>query len=246
MDYHKIELAARNLGYTLKTTERQYEAMVETPSMRNVKLECDNGHTWYVRASVLLYKGTICPDCTRFKCQSIMRLLMESIFSEASGMSIKFPETSLSRAFGVSSKKVIEIDLNGKIYSVKVGLQRFDGYAVVEINGKTYKIAFEYDGSYHDNKKHFYYTHYGRDFYRVVARDTVKSQEANNHETIIIRLKEIRKFDIHTVHLFQQEIIRQFEELTGEKLSINHIYTFDFGINKLIKAKQIDNFIGNK
>lgn len=186
-----------------------------------------------------------------------MRSFMEAIFTEASGRQVKFPETSMSKAYGISGKTYVTITVGGADYRVNLGRQKFDGYSkVLEINGKTYKIAFEYDGSYHDDKDHFYYTRFGKDFNKVKANDLAKSLKANDEDTIIIRLKAVEGFDIHSVDQFQQEIVRQFEELTGQSLSIKYKYVYDFHTNKLIKTKavskkdiqlkDVDNFIGKR
>lgn len=237
MNYDIILLAVKNFGYEIVTTRKEYEDMDEIPSMRIIYLKCNEGHNWYVRSSVLLYLGTECPGCgEKFKCQTIMRLFMEKIFNT------KFPETSLSQACSISGEKLIRV--NGRSYIIQRGRLSFDGYnARVFVNGKYFKIAFEYDGRHHDDKNHYYYTRYGSDYFLVRAWDKLKSIESKKAKICIIRLKEVDGFKLSTIHTFQHEIIKQFEELTSENLQ--EMPQFRYDDNKKILI-QTDNYLSTK
>jgi len=236
MNYEIVKLFADNLGYKIVTTQQEFNNLKEIPSMRIINIKCNEGHIWSIRTSVLLYLGTECPTCSeRYKCQTIMRLFIEKIFG------VPFPMTSLSRVYGVSGEKIVRIKENS--YKIQIGMLSFDGYNPrVLVNGKHFKIAFEYDGRHHDDKNHYYYTRYGRDFYFVKASDTIKFNLAKIEKTIVIRLKEIDGFKLSTIDTFQNEIIRQFQELTGEVMINIPKYRYD------VKSKNVipnSNFLNN-
>lgn len=124
---------------------------------------------------------------------------MEEIFS------VEFPETSLNRAYGLSK------DLGGFL--------RFDGYSDnVSIKGKRYRVAFEYDGLQHEIWPNSYHKNEA-EFELQRKRDKRKMQITEKNQTILIRLKKKNGFDIDTAKTFHQEIIKQFEEIIGLKIS---------------------------
>ena len=60
---------------------------------------------------------------------------------------------------------------------------------------------------------------------------------ANDHNTIVIKLKAIDGFDFETIDNFQQEIVRQFQEVTGVKLPFIKRIIYNPEINCLIPKK---------
>ncbi len=243
MKYEHLEEALPD-GFELITTQEEFDDMQEIPSMRDIEYKCIEGHINTRRTSVLLYKGFSCSHCVQYKCQEIMRLYMEKI------LKVSFPHKTFTRAFNIPWNQHQTIIVDGTPQTVAIGRLEFDGFnARVEINGKIFSIAFEYDGRHHDDEYHYYYTRFNRDYGHVRAADSLKNSIAKNRNIIIIRLKEVRDFDIEHVNLFQDEIIRQIEQQTGEKLGNIPRYTYDAGKKRLISTAGIDNsdnFLGNR
>lgn len=160
----------------------------------------------------MLYRGRWCPICNvRFN-QKVMGMYMEKIFG------VPFPETSLSKAYKLSRDRG--------------GLLRFDGYnAYVTVGGETFRIAFEYDGEQHDIYPNSFHKTL-QQFEDSQRRDALKINRAQEHSTIIIRLKKTEGFHQKTFNLFQDEIIRQFNNhplVKAKRVSLSNIrrYTYD-------------------
>jgi hypothetical protein len=141
---------------------------------------------------------------------------MEKIFG------VKFPETSLFRAFGIKA-------VNG-------GSLRIDGYnETVNVNNKLYKIGFEYDGLQHDIYPNVYHKT-KREFYIQKARDLKKRRILDENQVILINIKKVNGYDIDNLNYFQMEIIRKFEMLSGEDLPKIKSYIYD-PVLKQLKLK---------
>jgi len=235
--YSDIELYVKNRGGTLKTTKVQFNAMEKIPTDRRIEIICEKGHLFDKRIGDLIYRGDWCSVCNEYLCQKIMGLFMDKIF----GVNFRKQtfECNLRRIYGLPDGYFREIicDKNNAFkYKVHISRQSFDGYLEFIVkgiykNGKQVEIlvrvAFEYDGIQHDEYSEQY--HYGdmNNFYIQRCRDIAKDEEAQFHDTIIIRLKENLDFNLKTINTFQEEIIRQFQEQTGIKLFLMPRYLFD-------------------
>lgn len=92
----------------LITSKREFQKMNRRPSKRYVIIKCESGHRFEARVNNFYYLNKWCPNCNEYRCENIMRIEMEKIFG------VKFPSTSLHRAYRISGK-------NG-------GRLKFDGY----------------------------------------------------------------------------------------------------------------------
>ena len=148
---------------------------------------------------------------------------MESIFSEVSGNDEKFPTTTLHQAF--------ELDLN------KGGRMHFDGYNQgVLIDERKYQIAFEYDGKQHDEFPNSIHRNLV-EFKDLQERDILKNNicEYPEYKTVLIRIKEILGFNFKNHQQFQGEIIKQFNDKTGIKLSNIPLFNYNESTNTMRK-----------
>ena len=150
---------------------------------------------------------------------------MEAIFG------VEFIEVTFKTAYGLSKE-------DG-------GSLKWDGYCVnLLLNGKIYRIAFEYDGIQHDEFPNAW--HRTRiQFDRQQQNDQQKNIIAQNTDkkTIIIRLKAKNGYDFSTIDLFEKEILSQFCKETGIRLSYKG-YTYDLESNSLIlKNGLLDKFL---
>jgi len=120
-------------GYLL-TTREEWKMMEEVPSERYIKvghLTRNNHHSWSVKVRYLINQSRWCPECNDYFCQKIMQMYMNKIFC------VDFRPITLKKAFGLEIK-------DG-------GLLKYDSYNEnVEIGGKVFKVAVEYDGKQHD------------------------------------------------------------------------------------------------
>ena len=276
-------LEAKGAKFSKDFTKSEFESQkTKNPSKRTIKVVCEKGHEFTIKVSSMLYQGSWCSRCNEYKCETAMGWFMDSIFSAFLGNARfkKGPyECNLKRVLKLptSMTKIITIDIgDGKTFSYKVHLtkQSFDGYLEftvkgIDKNGKTIeklvKIAFEYDGIQHDDYDKKY--HYGdiTKLYKQKCCDKGKNEEADFHDVYIIRLKEKDGFDFNSLNTFQKEIIRQFQELTGIKLSAMPRYYYDYNGrqvliddtatidiplsenagNKQLKESKITNYLGD-
>ncbi|MFX1489702.1 MAG: hypothetical protein ACFFBI_11175 [Promethearchaeota archaeon] len=222
--YNRIQEFLENRHATLLTSKQDFLEMSEKPSARMVEVRCEHGHSWTIRVYDLLFKGRWCPGCMEPSTQKVMRLFMESIFGGS------FPETSLMQTFGIGR------DQGGSL--------RFDGYnGEIKINGKNYKVAFEYDGSQHDIWPNPYHRTRSQ-FKRQQFNDQRKNDIARDFGIVLIRLKEIDGFDYYHLHRFEREILEQFYQQTGARLMLRNRY-YNIHSNLIIFAKgPIDKFLG--
>lgn len=203
-------------GGKMITTEIEFDNSAEYPSKRMINVTCENNHHFLIETGSMLYRDRWCPQCQSHKTEQILRLFMEKIFR------VKFPETSLFRAFKISANR------GGKL--------RIDGYcANVYVNGKNCIIAFEYDGAQHDLYPNSYHSSM-RDFLIQQRRDNLKRNILKDRGVVLINLKKCCGFDIDTIYKFQKEIIRQFQQFTAKNLSISADYIYD-PIKNILKEK---------
>lgn len=198
--YDEVKSYVQKKEGKMLTIEEEFNLLNNNQSKRLIRIMCKKNHKWLVRVSDLIYPPhRWCPMCSENYAQKAMRKSMEEIFS------VEFPETSLNRAYGLSKD-------HG-------GFLRFDGYNDnVNIKGKRYKVAFEYDGLQHDIWPNKYHKNEA-EFKLQRKRDKRKMQIAEKNQTIIIRLKKKNGFDIDTAKTFHLEIEKQFEEITGLKIN---------------------------
>lgn len=215
----------KNRDAKLITTEIKFNNMKELPTSRYIEIECENGHKFNVQVLHLLYHNLWCPSCNIRFCQKIMRLYMEAIFNA------KFPETTLKTAYG--------------IHGNKGGRLTFDGFnSYVNVKGKEFKIAFEYDGLQHDIYPNPFHRSYKK-FKKQKENDRKKIKLAHKFNTYIIRLKEIDGFNSESINHFQKEIINQFQKATGIRLENVQNLFYDPYNDSLIRIKSLDQFITN-
>jgi hypothetical protein len=117
----------------------------------------------------------------------------------------------------------------------------FDGFNNrVYLKGKIYQIAFEYDGLQHD----IYPNSYHRtklEFERQRKNDKKKDFITENNNIVLIRLKAINGFTFHTRNHFEIEILNQFFEQTGIKITPKDL-TFDKN-NRIRSNNSLDKFL---
>jgi len=226
LKYERLKQHIRNKKGTLLTSKEKFKSM-KFPSQQHVEIVCGENHTFSPLILHLLYHNQWCPTCKEYFCQKVMRLYMEAIFDT------EFPETSLKNAYGLSADKG--------------GQLRWDGYNDnVSMKGEVFKISFEYDGLQHDKWPNWIHKSLG-DFKRHQENDQKKNNIAGNpnYKTIVIRLKEINRFNKKSLNEFQREILKQFYEQTGINLPFNYVLRYDPFTNSLKPKKRgLDDFLG--
>ena len=228
--YTDIKCFIENRQGQLLICETDWNKMKEQPTKRYINIKCKFGHKWSPIIRGLIYDNRWCPTCKESKGEKLTRMYMEAIFSIISGNSIKFPTVTLYRAFH------LDIDRGGRMH--------FDGYNPnVKIGNCYFRIAFEYDGNQHDiypNSIH----KTSSEFRALQKRDKLKENicDLPNFRTILIRIKEISGFTYSNPQSFQKEIIRQFQNKTGIKISKLPILEYNILENNLKEVnKQIKN-----
>ncbi|MFX1575032.1 MAG: hypothetical protein ACFFB0_20025 [Promethearchaeota archaeon] len=210
----RLKTFIENRGAKLLTKENHFNIKEGNQKFKYVEIECKNSHPWRIRVDNLLYQGRWCPICLESKTESIMRMFMEKIFE------CRFPETPLIKAYNILANEGGRLKFDG-----------FNGHVV--INGKIFKIAFEYDGEQHDKYPNAFHKNY-EEFLIQRNRDEIKKKIAENHDTVIIRLKKVNGFDYHNTKSFQKEIIKQFYEAKNIKLKNIKKYIYDSESHSLI------------
>ena len=244
--YDVVKKFIETRGGTLITTSFQWNRMEEYPSNRNIKIRCSKGHTFSLIVTSLLNKRSWCYECRELKCESIACMFMDKIFD------IKFiRQANLGEIFNLPkrySKEVICDIKRSFRHRVIITRQTFDCYAVVRIQGTNIygeilevmiKLALEYDGIQHD--KYVKNLHRGKieNYYKQRCRDIAKEGTACENNTIIIRIKESKGYYLSTLNDFHTEIVRQFQKLTGIKLSPMRQLIYDIRHNCIKTTKKV-------
>ncbi len=194
-DYKDIEEFVKSKGGKLITTEKEWNKMDGPPSKRKLTIKNDVGQEFYCKPYDLIYKNVWGKINNQWKTEAIMRLFMEEIFG------VKFPQTNLRKAYG------IQWNFGGNL--------KFDGYASeIIVNGKKFRIAFEYDGIQHDKYPNYFHKTES-DFKKGQRYDEFKNRVAEASQTVLIRLKADLKFTINSLNRFEDGIIQQFYDQTG-------------------------------
>ena len=208
IDYIRIKKLTQSKHGKLLTTEKEFEDIDEIISRRYVSIKCQEGHIWSVIVSNLLYRKSWCPNCYQLKCQEYLLEFMDAIFGK------KFSQITLTKAYGLR-------------YESGEGMLKFDGYnESVIIEGKEFKVACEFDGRQHDTYPNYF--HKSLEEYEYAQKNDIKkNKHANDHETILIRIKEIHGFDKKCFEKnpkkVLKEIIKQFNEQVQDLYGIQNI-----------------------
>ncbi|TFG08103.1 MAG: hypothetical protein EU539_03205 [Promethearchaeota archaeon] len=230
----------------LRTTSFQWNEMKEYPANRKIKIECSEGHTFFLIVTSLLNRRAWCYECRERKCESIFCMYMDKIFKR------KFiRQANLGVIYNLPTgySKEITCDIKESFrHRVIITRQTFDCYEIARIQGTNIygeiidteiKLGGEYDGIQHD--KYVKNLHRGKieNYYKQRCRDIAKEMESDENNTIIIRLKESNGFDLSTLNKFHQEIVWQFQKLTGIKLPPMFKLIYDIKHNCLKITKNI-------
>jgi len=70
-------------------------------------------------------------------------------------------------------------------------------------------------------------------FYKQRCRDIAKDEISLKNYVVVIKLKEIEKFDLNNLNKFQAEIIKQFQDKTCIKLEPMNRYYYDVVSNEI-------------
>ena len=208
IDHNRIKKYIQSKRGKLITKEKEFDDMEDIISRRYVTIKCQEGHSWSVMVSNLLYRKSWCPYCYQLKCQEYLLEYMEAIFGK------KFSHTTLTKAYGLR-------------YKPGEGMLKFDGYnESVLIEGKEFKVACEFDGKQHD--KYPNYFHKSLEEYEYAQKNDIKKNKlTNDHETILIRIKEIHGFNKKCLEKNPKkaikEIIKQFNEQVQDLYGIQNI-----------------------
>ena len=208
IDYKRIKKYALTKYGKLITTEKEFETMGDVISRRYVVMKCQEGHSWSVMVTNLLYRKSWCPYCYQLKCQEYLLEYMKAVFGKI------FSLTTLTKAYGLR-------------YKPGEGMLKFDGYnESVIIEGKEFKVACEFDGRQHDIYPNYFHKSL-QEYEYAQKNDIRKNKHANDHETILIRIKEIHGFDKKCFEKnpikVLKEIIKQFNEQVQDLYGIQNI-----------------------
>ncbi len=223
--FKDIKSFIENRRGILITEEIEWNNMKEQPTKRYISVKCKKNHIWMPIVFGFIYDNRWCPTCNESRSEELSRLFMEAIFSVASGTNIRFPTTTLHRAF--------RLDLN------QGGRMHFDGYNNnVQVKGQVFRVAFEYDGIQHDEFPNFIHKDL-EEFETLQERDKLKNEicKQPEYKTVLIRLKEKFDFNYDHPHIFQKEIIRQFQNKTRINLPPIPKLTFNNITNTLKEEK---------
>lgn len=209
IEYSDIEqfILANHPQAELLTSEDQWNLMDEQPAFRYIEIKCKHGHEWSPRVHHILHQESWCPYCREYRCEARMRLILEELFKA------RLPRTTLKSALGLPWER-------------HYGRLQFDGYALVTIRGKVYKIAFEYDGVQHDKYPNFIHTKKIQ-YQDQRLNDILKKLYAVKYGVIIIRLKAVDGFTLDNFGLWEAEIRSQFFDATG--INLPKIASYEFG-----------------
>lgn len=159
--FKDIKSFIENRRGILITEEIEWNNMKEQPTKRYISVKCKKNHIWMPIVFGFIYDNRWCPTCNESRSEELSRLFMEAIFSVASGTNIRFPTTTLHRAF--------RLDLN------QGGRMHFDGYNNnVQVKGQVFRVAFEYDGIQHDEFPNFIHKDL-EEFETLQERDKLKN-----------------------------------------------------------------------
>jgi len=158
-------------GGILITTEVEFNGMIKPPTKRKIHVEDKYNHEWYPLVNDIRIRKQWCPICQEGLCERAGRRFMENLFKSP------FPKTTLKKAYRLPKQRG--------------GSLEFDGYnGNVIVDGKRYSIAFEFDGDQHDKFPNHLYKSLDR--YKLQQwRDATKNLRAHQHNTILIRIKQI-------------------------------------------------------
>jgi len=208
IDHNRIKKYVHSKHGKLLTKEKEFEDMEDIISRRYVSLKCQEGHSWLVIVSNLLYRKSWCPYCYQLKCQEYLLKYMKVVFGK------KLSQTTLTKAYGLR-------------YKPGEGMLKFDGYnECVIINRKEFKIACEFDGKQHDKYPNYFHNSL-EEFEYAQKNDLKKNKHANDHKTILIRIKEVYGFNKKCFEKNPKkvikEIIKQFNEQVQNLYGIQNI-----------------------
>ena len=186
----------------------------------------------------LNFANIVEPKLTEFglktKFANIIRWYFERIFGVA------FPEVYLRDLNLKYIKMNINLDLSRKKNVVKLvgytvdydnqckfqkynGKMRFDGYAEITINGKLFKIAFEYNSIQHYKFPNYWFGESSDSFkswLSYIERDQIKKEICKLNNVILIEFPFYVDIALEHPKRIQSYIIKKFEEKSGLKLKI--------------------------
>ena len=188
------------------------------------------GHGSWITNAHRLQQGYWCSICSQGEYEQICRWYFEQIFNK------DFPKTQLSEVIRLDNDETFrETELEALSNLIKYG--HFDGYTELKLNGKSLKLAFEYNGpQYYRFPNHVHKTKEKFIYQQLLDQLKKKLCDLEENNTILITFPFFIDENMENPEIIQNYIIREFNMKTGISLTnlpkFNH-KTFVFGQYRL-------------
>jgi len=188
------------------------------------------GHGSWITNAHRLQQGYWCSMCSQGEYEQICRWYFEQIFNK------DFPKTQLSEVIRLDNEETLrETGLEALSNLIKYG--HFDGYAELKLNGKSLKLAFEYNGPQHYRfPNHVHKTKEKFIYQQLLDQLKKKLCDLEENNTILITFPFCIDENMKNPEIIQNYIIKEFNMKTGISLTnlpkFNH-KTFVFGQYRL-------------
>ncbi len=221
--YKDIKNYILKLGGVIVSNKEEYEQNRKTegtiPVKTKIRVKCIKGHIWETTKDRL--RISWCPKCKEGKYESICRWYFEKIFTYISGSSIQFVKIRLHRI-----AKMIKRPKNFE--GIALNKMHFDGFAIIKINGKKIRLAFEYNGPQHyifPNHIHGFLKEGRKRFEHQQLTDEFKRLFCLKYHIILIEFPYYIDENMNHPKKIQKYIIKQFVNKT--RIELNEIPKFN-------------------
>lgn len=229
----------RSKNSNKELTKDTYEKLTAKKKASKVSFwwSCENNHPPFRNNPANIRRGQWCPICSSEggKFANIIRWYFERIFS------VSFPEIYLRDLNLNYTKMNINLDFLRKKNVVKLvgykvdydnqckfqkynGKMRFDGYAEITINGRMFRIVFEYNGIQHYEFPNYWFGESAdrlNSWLSYIKRDQIKKEICKLNNIILIEFPYYIDIALEHPKRIQSFITKQFELKSGIKLNIN-------------------------
>lgn len=221
------------IGKLIKpNNEKEFEKMLETfreggdrrtvPSLLPIKVKCGKCKLQFNSKPEYLARNKWCPNCASGEYEQINRWYLIKIFKYSLNLKVDFSKTMLYKviktynksSYSTKEKKIIE-----NLITPGKGAGHFDGYEEIEINGKIFKVAFEYNGPQHKIfPNHVHKSKAQYNYYLQV--DLIKRKLSSENNIIILEFD----YDVDEEMVHPDKIQNHLINEITNKININ----FDF------------------
>jgi len=221
--YKDIRNYILKLGGELVSNKEEYELNRKNegtiPVKTKIRVKCRKGHIWETTKDRL--RVSWCPKCKEGKYESNCRWYFEKIFTYISGSSIQFLKIRLHRI-----AKMFKCTQNFE--GISLNKMHFDGFAIIKINGKKIRLAFEYNGPQHyifPNHIHKFLKEGRKRFEHQQLVDEFKRLFCMKNHIILIEFPYYIDENMNHPKKIQKYIIKQFVNKT--RIELNEIPQFN-------------------